>query len=79
MYLQFKPIVRGAAVSFVVSSCDLKFNVLDLSTQRLGEHSIVKFSDPCLPHVVFLATRQALLSVERRAHLIIVKTKELIS
>ena len=41
------------AVCFVVSSCDSKFNVSDLSAQQIGEHSIVKFSDPRLPHVGF--------------------------
>ena len=65
----------GVAVCFVVSSCNSKFNVSDLSAQRLGDHSIVKFSDPRLPHAGFLATRQALLSIERRAHLRIVKPR----
>ena len=45
--------VLRVAVCFVVSSCDLKFNVLDLSAKCLDEHSIVKFSDPHLPHVGF--------------------------
>ena len=43
LYFQSKSTTRRVAVSFVVSSCDSKFNVSDLLAQRLEEHSIVKF------------------------------------
>ena len=35
LYFQFKSTARGVTVPFVVSSCDSKFNVLDLPAQCL--------------------------------------------
>ena len=43
LYFQFKSTAHGVTVPFVVSSFDLKFNVLDLPAQHLEGHSIVKF------------------------------------
>ena len=44
LYFSVQKIIRlRFAVSFVVSSCDSKFSVLDLSAQRPKMNSIVKF------------------------------------
>ena len=43
LHFQSKSSVCGVAVSFVVSSCDSKFSVLDWPVQLPERHSIVKF------------------------------------